>query len=32
MGQIEGRFEFEGIDATTNEKIKITNGYFSRNY
>jgi hypothetical protein len=30
-GLIEGRFEFEAINTTTNEKIKITNGYFKKN-
>jgi hypothetical protein len=28
---IEGRFEFEAINSATNEKIKITNGYFKKN-
>lgn len=29
--KIEGRFEFEAINTSTNEKIKITNGYFKLN-
>lgn len=29
--QIEGRFEFEAINTSTNEKVKITNGYFKKN-
>jgi hypothetical protein len=28
--QIEGRFEFEAINTLTNEKVKITNGYFKK--
>jgi hypothetical protein len=30
LRQIEGRFEFDAINTTTNEKIKITNGYFKK--
>jgi hypothetical protein len=29
--KIEGRFEFEAINTSTNEKVKITNGYFKLN-
>lgn len=32
LGKIEGVYEFEAIDNITQEKIKITNGYFKRNY
>jgi Family of unknown function (DUF6252) len=31
IGHIEGKFEFDAINTSTNEKIKITNGYFKRN-
>ncbi len=27
-GKFEGKFEFEAINTTTQEKVKITNGYF----
>lgn len=29
--KIEGRFEFEAINTSTNEKVKVTNGYFKLN-
>jgi hypothetical protein len=29
--KIEARFEFEAINTATNEKVKITNGYFKLN-
>jgi Family of unknown function (DUF6252) len=29
---IEGTFQFDAINTTTNEKISVTNGYFRRGY
>jgi hypothetical protein len=29
--QIEAKFDFEAINTTTGERVKITNGYFKRN-
>ncbi len=30
--EIEATFEFEAVNTTTNEKVKITNGYFKKGY